>query len=88
MSGFAVLPPAGTLSCSSVTDVRTAAMGVKIKDVYWTLGHYDIVITLEASNDEIVESLMMKVGSMGQIKTQALRAFGESEIEAILSKVK
>lgn len=62
-------------------------MGVKLKEVYWTLGHYDIVITMEAPNDEIVESLMMKVGSLGNMKTQTLRAFGESEIEAILSKV-
>ena len=64
-----------------------SAMGVKLKDVFWTLGHYDIVITLEAPNDETMESLMMKVGSMGKMKTQTLRAFGESEIEAILSKV-
>jgi len=63
------------------------AVGVKLKEVYWTLGHYDIVITMEAPNDEIVESLMMKVGSLGNMKTQTLRAFGESEIEAILSKV-
>jgi len=63
------------------------AMNVRLKEVYWTLGHYDIVITMEAPNDEIVESLMMKVGSLGNMKTQTLRAFGESEIEAILSKV-
>ena len=63
------------------------AVGVKLREVYWTLGHYDIVITMEAPNDETVESLMMKVGALGNMKTQTLRAFGESEIEAILSKV-
>ncbi len=64
-----------------------ASMGVKLREVCWTLGHYDIVITMEAPSDEVVESLMMKVGSLGNMKTQTLRAFGESEIEAILSKV-
>ena len=61
--------------------------GVRLKDIFWTMGTYDLVITAEAANDELVTSMMMRVGSMGNMKTQTLRAFGESEIEAILSKV-
>ena len=64
-----------------------AAMGIKLKDVYWTMGGFDVVITMEAPSDELVASLMMKVGSMGKLKTQTLRAFGETEIEGVLSKV-
>ena len=64
-----------------------AGMGAKVKDVYWTLGHYDLVLTMEAPNDEAAEALMMKVGSLGNMKTETLRAFGESEIDSILSKV-
>ena len=37
-------------------------MGVIIKDIFWTLGHYDIVLTMEAPDDESVAALMMKVG--------------------------
>lgn len=61
--------------------------GVTVKDIYWTLGHYDLVITMEGANDETIAALMMKAGSLGNIKSQTLRAFGESEIESILAKV-
>jgi len=63
------------------------AMGVKIKDIYWTLGHHDVVLTMEAPDDETVAALMMKVGSLGNLTSQTLRAFTESEIAAIASRV-
>ena len=63
------------------------SQGVMVKEIYWTLGAYDVVITLEAPNDETVVSLSMKVGALGNMKCQTLRAFGESEIDSILSKV-
>ena len=63
------------------------SMGVKIKDIYWTLGLYDVVLTMEAPQDEIVASLMMKAGSLGNLKSQTLRAFDETEIDSITSKL-
>ena len=64
-----------------------SALGVKIKDIYWTLGHHDVVLTMEAPDDETVAALMMKAGSLGNLTSQTLRAFTESEIAAIVSKV-
>ena len=64
-----------------------AGMGVKVKDIFWTFGSYDVVVTMEASKDEDAASLMMKVGSLGNLKSQTLRAFTESEIASITSKI-
>ena len=64
-----------------------SALGVKIKDIYWTLGHHDVVRTMEAPDDETAAALMMKVGSLGNLTSQTLRAFTESEITAIASRV-
>lgn len=61
--------------------------GVTIKDIYWTLGHYDVVLTMEAPDDEVVASLLMKAGSLGNLKSQTLRAFTESEMTSIIGKV-
>lgn len=61
--------------------------GVTIKDIYWTLGVYDVVLTLEAPDDDVVASLMMKAGSLGNLKSQTLRAFTEAEMKSILEKV-
>ena len=63
------------------------SFGSTIKEIYWTLGTYDVVLTLESPNDETAAALMIKAGSLGNLKSQTLRAFGESEIDAILSKV-
>lgn len=63
------------------------ALGVTIKDIYWTLGHHDVVLTMEAPDDETVAALMLKVGSLGNLTSQTLRAFTESEIAAIASRI-
>ena len=62
-------------------------MGVSVKDIYWTLGPYDVVLTAEARDDETIALLMMKVGSLGNLKSQTLRAFSEAEISSIVSKI-
>ena len=63
------------------------AMGVKIKDIYWTLGRHDVVLTMEAPDDETAAALMMKVGALGNLTSQTLRAFTESEVTAIVSRI-
>ena len=62
-------------------------MGVTIKDIYWTLGRYDVVLTMEAPQDEVVASLMMKAGSLGNLRSQTLRAFNETEVASIVSRL-
>jgi len=68
---------------------RNAAkeMGANIKDIYWMLGQYDVILTLDAPDDETIASLMMKVGSLGNLKCQTARAFDETEIDALLSRM-
>lgn len=62
-------------------------MGVNIKDIYWTLGRYDVVLTMEAPDDETIAALMMKVGSLGNLKSETLRSFSESEIDSVISRL-
>jgi len=65
----------------------TEDMGGSIKDIYWTLGSYDIVLTMEAPDDETVAAILMKVGSLGNLKSQTLRAFNETEINSLISRL-
>jgi uncharacterized protein with GYD domain len=53
--------------------------GGKLIGGYYTLGEYDVVIIIEAPNDEAVMSLMLKVGSAGNVKTKTLKAFTAEE---------
>ena len=63
-------------------------MGMKIVEELWTMGAYDCVVTLEAPDDETMSAFILKVGSLGNVKNQTLRAFRRNEMEAILAKIK
>ena len=53
--------------------------GGKLIGGYYTFGKYDVVLTIEAPSDEVVMSLMLKVGSAGNVKSQTLKAFTAEE---------
>ena len=61
-------------------------MGVSVKSVYWTLGSYDIVVTVEGP-EEAVAAVNMKVGSLGNVRSQTMRAFGADEMGRILGRM-
>ena len=53
--------------------------GGKVIGAYYTFGEYDVVIIIEAPNDKVVMSLMLDVGSYGNVRTKTLKAFTEEE---------
>jgi|SRR6266542_1502917 len=53
--------------------------GGKLVGAYYTFGKYDVVIIIEAPSDEVVMSLMLKVGSYGNVKSETLKAFTAEE---------
>ena len=60
---------------------------VTVKDMYWTLGRYDVVAILDAPDEATVASLGLSIGAAGNVRMQTLRAFTEAEIGPILGKV-
>ena len=63
-------------------------LGMKIVEEYWTMGAYDGVVIIEAPDDETMSAFILKVGSLGNVKAQTLRAFRRNEMEGILAKIK
>jgi uncharacterized protein with GYD domain len=61
--------------------------GVTLKEVYWTMGVYDVVLILEAPDDEAVAAALLGLASLGNVRTQTLRGFNSSEMKEIISKV-
>jgi uncharacterized protein with GYD domain len=66
---------------------KVQSMGVTIKQMYWTLGHYDQVCVFEAPDDETAASVLLAADMLGNIRTQTMRAFTASEMDKILAKV-
>ena len=61
-------------------------LGISVKSVHYTVGSYDIVTVVEGS-DEAVTAALLKLGSLGNIRTQTLRAFSADEMKAIITKL-
>jgi uncharacterized protein with GYD domain len=58
--------------------------GGKMVGGYYTFGEYDVVIIIEAPSDEIVMSLMLKVGSAGNVRTETMKAFAAEDAWKII----
>ncbi len=67
--------------------ISAKKMGVKITDVYWTLGDHDGVLIFEAPDDQTATKLLLHLGSMGNVHTTTTRAFTAAEMDKILVNV-
>jgi len=59
-------------------------MGVSVKGIYYTVGQYDMVVVTEGT-DEAITATLLKAGSLGNVRSQSLRAFSVDEMKKIIS---
>jgi uncharacterized protein with GYD domain len=75
-----------TKRAAALKDMAKKA-GASIKEVYWTLGQYDIATIVDAPDDAALTTLLLSVGALGNVRTQALRAFSADEMGQIVSRL-
>jgi len=61
-------------------------MGGEVKDIYWTMGAYDIVAIMRSPRRRDGNCHVREVSSLGNVRTTTLRGFGMDEIEKIIEK--
>jgi len=61
-------------------------VGVKVKGFYYTMGHYDMVLIVEGS-DEAAMTAMLKLGSLGNVRTVTLRSTSVEEMRKMIGKM-
>jgi uncharacterized protein with GYD domain len=64
---------------------RFRAAGGELKAFYLVTGQYDAVAISELPNDEAAARLALATGSMGNVRTETLRAFSEDEYKKIIA---
>ena len=64
-----------------------AAMGVNAREWFFTLGQYDVVLTVEAPDDETLTRATLALAMSGNLRTTTLRGFGEKEMEVIVGSL-
>ncbi len=62
-------------------------LDVSVKDIYWTLGQYDVVATVQAPDAATVAALTASLGALGNVRTQTLAAFSADEVNRIVGKM-
>ena len=58
-----------------------------VKDIFWTQGRYDIVIIIEAPDELSATALDLSLSSLGNIRTESLRAFSSTDMLKIVAKM-
>ena len=60
--------------------------GGALKEIYWTVGPYDMVAVSEAPDDESATAFALALASQGNVRTTTLRAFDADEMRGIIAK--
>ena len=60
--------------------------GARVVSQYWTIGSHDGVLILEAPSDEVTASLLLALGSTGNVRTTTLRAYEWAEAQDLIQK--
>jgi uncharacterized protein with GYD domain len=61
--------------------------GVRMTDIYWTQGQYDIVTLCQADNEASIAAFGLALSSQGNVRFQTLRAFTREEMSGIVAKL-
>ena len=62
-------------------------LGANVKQIYYTLGRYDIVSVVEAPDVATITSVCLSVGALGNVRTQTLQAFSVEEMTDMIGKM-
>ncbi len=61
--------------------------GAVLREVYLTMGQYDLFAIMEAPDDETAAQLVLELGAQGNVRTETVRAFNEDEFQRILYEI-
>ena len=76
-----------TTKRSDAAREQAKKFGVTMKDIFWTLGRYDVVAIFEAPDDASMTAFGLALGTAGNVRTQTLRAFSREEMNGVLAKL-
>ena len=62
-------------------------LGVKVTDIFWTLGEYDGLLIFDAPDEVAATTMLFNLGAMGNVQTSTMRAFRTNEVEQMLANV-
>jgi uncharacterized protein with GYD domain len=71
---------------ADAAEVALSPAGITFKDIYWTVGAYDLVVTFEAPDEETLAAGLLALSAQGNLRTTTLRAFTAEEMKGVIAK--
>lgn len=64
---------------------QLAPLGVEVKDVYMTMGEYDLVFVVEAPDNVAAAKALIGLGAQGNVSTTTMAALTEDQFRSVIS---
>jgi uncharacterized protein with GYD domain len=61
-------------------------LGITLKELYWTVGPYDLAATFDAPDDETLAAALLTLGAAGNVRTTTMRAFTQAEFTSVIER--
>ena len=61
--------------------------GGKVREHLYTLGGYNIVMVTEFPDDDTAAAAVLRLASLGNVRTKTMRAFTDGETAAIIARL-
>ena len=75
-----------TVDRSKAAGEAVASLGGTIRDIYSTIGPYDIVVVADFPDDETGTAFLLKLGAIGNVRSTTMRAFSADEMARIIEQ--
>lgn len=60
---------------------------VNVREILWTDGPYDLLLTVEAPDDESARALNLCLSALGNVRVQSMRAYSADEMSRIVARM-
>ena len=60
---------------------------VKVLDLHWTMGRYDLIVTFDAPSDAAMSAFTLENAQLGNVRTETLRAYTHEEFTNIVKMI-
>lgn len=77
----------GTTQRAAAAKEVAGRYGVTMRDIWWTLGEYDIVCVLDAADEQSLTAFELAIASQGNVRSQSLRALNAAEMDKVLARL-
>jgi uncharacterized protein with GYD domain len=65
---------------------QVESAGGRVRELVWTIGQYDMVCVVDFPDEETAVAALLQVGSLGNVRSETLRAFSSEQMDDIIRR--